>query len=98
MLVSIIPIGSEIQKAHPCIIISPDEMNQTIKTIIVAPMTTKSHPYPTRIPLTFDSKHAWIVLDQIRTIDKQRVVRILGHVDASTVAHVKQIINEMLVE
>ncbi len=70
-LISLDPaIGHEIQKSRPCVIISPDEMNKFISTVIIAPMTTKSHLYPTRIPLIFKKKNGWIILDQIRTVDK----------------------------
>jgi len=78
------------------VIISPDEMNQNISTIIIAPMTTKSHAYPTRIPLTFQGKKGWIVLD--RTVDKKRVVKKLGKISPNKIVEVKKIINEMLVE
>jgi len=91
-------IGHEIKKTRPCVIISPDEMNQNISTIIIAPMTTKSHAYPTRIPLTFQGKKGWIVLDQIRTIDKRRVIKKLGKISMNKIAEVKNVINEMLVE
>jgi len=91
-------IGHEIKKTRPCVIISPDEMNQNISTIIIAPMTTKSHAYPTRIPLTFQGKKGWIVLDQIRTIDKRRVIKKLGKISTNKIAEVKNVINEMLVE
>jgi len=91
-------IGHEIKKTRPCVIISPDEMNQNISTIIIAPMTTKSHVYPTRIPLTFQGKKGWIVLDQIRTIDKRRVIKKLGKISTNKIAEVKNVINEMLVE
>jgi len=90
-------IGHEIKKTRPCVIISPDEMNQYISTIIIAPMTTKSHAYPTRVPLTFQGKKGWIVLDQIRTVDKRRVIKKLGKLSPSKIAEVKNIINEMLV-
>jgi mRNA interferase MazF len=91
-------IGHEIKKTRPCVIISPDEMNQHIETIIIAPMTTKSHAYPTRVPLTFQGKSGWIVLDQIRTIDKSRVVSKLGKLNSKKITEVKNILNEMLVE
>jgi len=91
-------IGHEIKKTRPCVIISPDEMNQNISTIIIAPMTTKSHAYPTRIPLTFQGKKGWIVLDQIRTIDKRRIIKKLGKISTNKVTEVKNVINEMLVE
>jgi mRNA interferase MazF len=91
-------IGHEIKKTRPCVIISPDEMNQHISTIIIAPMTTKSHAYPTRIPLTFQGKKGWIVLDQIRTVDKRRIIRKLGKLSSNKITEVKSVINEMLVE
>jgi mRNA interferase MazF len=89
--------GAEIQKIRPCVIISPDEMNRNIKTLIIAPMTTKEHSYPTRIPLQFEDKKAWIVLDQIRTIDKQRVLRSIGSVTMKTIENIKTVLTEMLI-
>ncbi len=67
-------IGNANQKTRPAVIISPDEMNRVISTVIIAPMTTKSYAYPTRIPCTFEGKEGWVVLDQIRTVDKARLV------------------------
>ena len=90
--------GHEIQKIRPCVVISPNEMNHEIGTVIVAPMTTKSHKYPTRVELTFDSKKGWIVLDQIRTIDKIRLVKKIGVIEKKEIVQVKQIIQEMLVD
>jgi len=79
VLVNLDPtIGSEIKKTRPCVIISPNEMNKYLRTIIVAPMTTTSRKYPTRIEVKHDRKIGWIVVDQVRTIDKQRIIRILG--------------------
>jgi mRNA interferase MazF len=74
-------IGSEIQKTRPCVIISPDEMNLYISTVITAPMTTKGKAYPTRIACQFQGKNGQIVLDQIRTIDKTRLVKKLGQIN-----------------
>jgi mRNA interferase MazF len=91
-------IGHEIKKKRPCLIISPDEMNDNLQTVIVAPMTTKSHDYPSRIKVDFQNKTGWIVLDQIRTIDKSRLTRKLGEVDKKTVQRVKSVIKEMLVD
>jgi len=91
-------IGHEIKKTRPCVIVSPNEMNQHIATIIIAPMTTKSHNYPTRIPLTFKTKNGWIVLDQLRTIDKCRIVKKIGKLTPGKIIEVKKVINEMLVE
>ena len=98
-LISLDPtLGHEINKTRPCIVISPDEINNNIGTIIIAPMTTKSFIYPTRIPVNFDSKKGLIVLDQIRTIDKKRMVKKLGTLDSETILKVKNILKEMLVD
>ncbi|MGC9332220.1 MAG: type II toxin-antitoxin system PemK/MazF family toxin, partial [Bacteroidales bacterium] len=79
VLVNLEPtIGSEIKKTRPCVIISPNEMNRHLRTIIVAPLTTKSRNYPTRIEVKHDKKIGWVVMDQIRTIDKQRIINVLG--------------------
>lgn len=91
-------IGHEIKKTRPCVIISPNEMNHAIKTVIIAPMTTKSHHYPTRIPLRFDGKQGFIVLDQIRSIDRVRLVKNIGKISTNTIKHVKDVIQEMLVD
>jgi mRNA interferase MazF len=72
--------GSEIQKTRPCLVVSPDEMNHHIATVIVAPMTTKGRPYPTRVPCVFEGKEGQVVLDRLRTVDKLRLVRHLGHI------------------
>jgi len=77
-------VGSEIQKTRPCLVISPDEMNRHIRTVIVAPMTTAEKGYPTRIVCQFKKKKVHIVLDQIRTIDKTRLIKNLGTLDTET--------------
>ena len=77
-------ICSEIKKIRPCLIISPDEMNRHIRTVIVAPMTTAGKEYPTRISCTFKKKKGKIVIDQIRTIDKSRLIKRLGTIDPNT--------------
>ena len=77
-------VGSEIKKTRPCLVISPDEMNSHIRTVIVAPMTTAGKDYPTRISCTFKKKKGQIVLDQVRTIDKTRLVKKLGTIDPGT--------------
>lgn len=77
-------IGSEIKKSRPCLIISPNEMNQYLATVIVAPMTTKDRDYPTRVSCRFQGKDGQIVLDQIRTVDKARLVRRLGAISGAT--------------
>jgi mRNA interferase MazF len=88
-------VGSEIQKTRPCLVISPDEMNRFIKTVIVAPMTTKGTSYPTRVPCKFQGKRGQVVLDQIRTVDKTRLVRRLGKVDKQTQSEVLSVLSEM---
>ena len=75
-------VGSEIQKTRPCLVISPDEMNHNIRTVIIAPMTSSKKDYPTRIFCTFRKKKGQIVLDQIRTIDKKRFIKKLGTIDS----------------
>jgi mRNA interferase MazF len=88
-------LGHEVRKTRPCLIISPDEMNRYIGTVIVAPLTTKGRDYPTRINLTFHGKRGQIVLDQIRTIDKSRLIRRLGKIDKHTALKVLEILGEM---
>ena len=90
--------GSEIKKMRPCLVISPNEMNSFIETIIIAPMTSKSHNYPTRVELVFQRKRGWIVLDQIRTVDKIRLKKHLGKINESEIQQVKDILQEMLVD
>jgi mRNA interferase MazF len=98
-LISLDPTrGSEIKKTRPCLVISPDEMNHHIHTVIVAPMTTRGRPYPTRIACTFRGKRGQVVLDQIRTVDKARLVRRLGHVSASVRHKVTNALQEMFAE
>ena len=88
-------IGSEIRKARPCLIISPDEMNNFIATVIIAPMTTKGRDYPTRVPCTFKRKSGQIVLDQIRTVDKIRLIKKLGTIDVDTQEKIFSTLAEM---
>ena len=76
-------VGSEIQKTRPSVVISPDEMNQVIRTVIIAPMTSKGRPYPTRIDCRFQRKAGQVVLDQIRTVDKSRLIKRLGQLEES---------------
>lgn len=87
--------GSEIKKTRPCVIISPDEMNEHIATVIVAPMTTKGRAYPTRVPCRFRGKQGQVVLDQIRTVDKVRLTRRLGKIDKETQTNVLSVLGEM---
>ncbi|PSM47940.1 transcriptional regulator [Chroococcidiopsis sp. CCALA 051] len=91
-------VGSEIQKTRPCVIVSPNEMNQYIATVIVAPMTTKGQPYPTRIACQFQGKDGQIVLDQIRTVDKTRLVKKLGQINSNEQKAVLDILAEMFAE
>jgi len=88
-------VGSEIHKARPCLIISPDEMNRFIATVIVAPMTTKGRDYPTRVQCAFKGKEGQVVLDQIRTVDKSRLAQKLGRIDKQTQKKVLSILAEM---
>ena len=91
-------IGHELKKSRPCVLLSPDEMNLNIATVIIAPMTTKTHPYPTRVPLEFQGKSGWIVLDQISTVDKSRLIKNIGELKPGTIKKVKAVIEEMLVD
>lgn len=95
-LVSLDPtVGREIQKTRPCLVISPDEMNHNIGTVIIAPMTTKGRNYPTRIPIKFKGKSGQIVLDQIRTVDRHRLLKRLGTIDAEIQPRVLTALQEM---
>ncbi|MEH1875301.1 type II toxin-antitoxin system PemK/MazF family toxin [Nostoc sp.] len=91
-------IGSEIQKTRPCVVISPDEMNKYIATVIVAPMTTKGQSYPTRVACQFQGKDGQIVLDQIRTVDKTRLVKKLGQINSDEQKEVLDTLAEMFAE
>lgn len=91
-------IGSEIQKTRPCLVVSPDEMNRHIATVMVAPMTTKGRPYPTRVPCQFQGKDGQIVLDQLRTVDKVRLVKRLGEMDEETQRAVVDVLAEIFAE
>ena len=88
-------VGSEIQKSRPCVVVSPDEMNAHLRTVIVAPMTTGSRPAAFRVPLTFQGKRGLIVLDQIRTLDRARLVKRLGVLRAPTLASTLQTLQAM---
>lgn len=90
--------GHKTKKTRPCLIISPDEMNASIHTVIIAPMTTKSHSFPTRIPVVFQKMNGWIVLDQIRTVDRKRLIKRLGKIRVGDIEKVKNTLREMLVE
>jgi mRNA interferase MazF len=88
-------VGSEIKKTRPCLVISPDEMNRHIRTVIIAPMTSANKDYPTRIPCRFKKKEGQIVLDQIRTVDKTRLVKKLGVIDANAQLKVMSVLQQL---
>ncbi|MBI4531061.1 MAG: type II toxin-antitoxin system PemK/MazF family toxin [Candidatus Latescibacteria bacterium] len=95
-LVSLDPtVGREIRKSRPCLVISPDEMNHYIGTVVIAPMTTKGREYPTRVPCEFQGKQGQVVLDQTRTVDKSRLIRKLGRIDSQTQIDILSVLNEM---
>ncbi len=99
VLVNLDPtMGSEIKKTRPCVIISPDEMNKFLRTIIIVPMTTSSKKYPTRIEVKYDRKTGWIIIDQIRTIDKQRIIKILGRLSQPEIKELKSVVKETFVD
>jgi mRNA interferase MazF len=96
LLVSLDPSqGYEIKKTRPCVVVSPNEMNKYIRTIIIAPMTSKIRNYPTRVPITFEGTEGDVVLDQIRTIVKSRVIKKLGTLDAKTASLVLEALNKI---
>jgi mRNA interferase MazF len=88
-------VGHEIKKSRPCLVISPDELNRYISTVIVAPMTTKGRNYPTRVPCKFQGKEGQVVIDQIRTVDKTRLMKRLGKMDSETQADVFSVLSEL---
>lgn len=95
-LVSLDPTqGSEMRKTRPCLVISPDEMNRHLRTVLIAPMTAAQRPYPTRVSLTFQSKHGQVALDQIRAVDRQRLVRRIGKASSKTAHAVSAVLIEM---
>ncbi len=99
VLVNLDPtIGSEIKKTRPCVIISPNEMNKYLRTIVIAPITTTSRRYPTRIEIQHDDRIGWIIIDQIRTIDKQRIIKILGILSKHKIRKLKSVIKETFVD
>lgn len=97
-LVSLDPVaGSEIRKTRPCLVVSPDEINRHLRTVIIAPMTTAERPYPTRIVLTFQGKRGQVALDQLRAVDRLRLVKRMGAVSRKTTETVSARLVEMLV-
>ena len=91
-------VGSEIRKTRPCAIISPDEMNKYLDTVVIAPITSKSKNYPTRVMISLKGIDNWVVIDQIRTIDKIRLTKKIGKLNQKEVNSIKQIIKETFVD
>ena len=91
-------LGREIQKTRPCVIVSPDELNEHLRTVIVAPMTTSGRAYPWRIRCRFQNRFGYVVLDQLRTVDRERLVKRLGTLPAATLAGVLGGLQEMFAE
>jgi mRNA interferase MazF len=91
-------VGSKIKKTRPCVIISPNEMNKHINTVIIVPMTSQSKSYPTRVQVKHNDKKGWVVIDQIRTIDKQRITKIVDNLTYAEIKKVKEVIKETLVD
>lgn len=91
-------LGSEIQKTRPCVVVSPDELNQSLRTVIVAPMTTGGRAYPWRVPCRFQRRSGFVALDQLRTVDAERLLRPLGRLTPRTVTTVLQRLQEMFAE
>lgn len=98
-LISLDPTrGREIRKTRPCVIVSPNELNDHLSTFLVAPMTTGGHPYPFRIACRFQKKDGYVVLDQLRTVDRDRLVRRLGRLSSRTLSKVLAVLQEMFDE
>lgn len=99
VLVNLDPtIGSEMKKIRTCVVISPNEMNRHLNTIVLAPMTSSSKNYPTRIEIGHENEHGWIVIDQIRTVDKQRIIKVIGSLTGKEILKVKEVIRETFVD
>ena len=99
VLVNLDPtLGSEIQKTRPCVVVSPNEMNKHLNTIIIAPMTSSLKEYPTRVAVKHNSKKGMIALDQIRTVDKKRILKVLGKLNKTEIQSIKEVLKEMLVD
>jgi mRNA interferase MazF len=99
VLVNLDPtMGSEIKKTRPCVVISPDEMNKNLRTVTIAPMTSSSRPYPTRVEVNQNGQSGWIVLDQIRTVDKLRIVKKFESLTEREIRNCKRVIKETFVD
>jgi mRNA interferase MazF len=90
--------GSEIRKTRPCLIVSPDELNHHLRTVIVAPMTTGGQAYPWRVPCRFQNRSGFVALDQLRTVDVERLIKRLGKLAPTTISDVLRILQEMFAE
>ena len=98
VLVNLNPtLGSEMKKTRPCVIISPDEMNRHLSTIVIAPMTSQSKNYPTRVPVKYLRKKGWVILDQIRTIDRARIIKKMGSLSEKEIYLIKSVMHETYV-
>ena len=91
-------VGSEIKKTRPCVVISPDEMNRHLKTIVLAPMTTSLKKYPTRVPVQHDGKNGMIVIEQIRTVDRLRVIKVFESLTSKEIQKCKAVLKETFVD
>ena len=91
-------VGSEMKKVRPCVVISPNEMNRYLQTVVIAPITSSSKPYPTRVEITLEEIKGWTVLDQIRSVDRIRIIRSLGRLTEKEIDKVKSVIRETYVD
>jgi mRNA interferase MazF len=91
-------VGSEVRKTRPCLVVSPDELNEHLRTVIVAPMTTGGHAYPWRVPCRFQNRSGFVALDQVRTVDGERLVKRLGRLSSGTTTTVLEALQEMFEE
>ncbi|MDP4240177.1 MAG: type II toxin-antitoxin system PemK/MazF family toxin [Bacteroidota bacterium] len=99
VLVNLDPtLGSEIKKTRPCVIVSPNEMNKYLNTLVLVPMTSNLKQYPTRVAVEHDSKKGMIAIDQIRTVDKSRILKVLGKLSKSEIKTCKEVIKETFVD
>lgn len=90
--------GSEIRKTRPCLVVSPNELNRHLRTVVVAPMTTGGQAYPWRVPCSFQRRHGFVAVDQLRTVDTERLVKRLGVLEPDTVSQVLRVLQEMFAE
>lgn len=91
-------IGSEIKKTRPCVVVSPDEMNRHLRTAVIVPITSQSKPYPTRVKINFQGNENWVVIEQIRTIDKRRVTKTLGKLTQEEITEIKDVLRKTFVD